>query len=66
MTSSKAGKAGWLARRKPTRRERIACASIINRYQTMPSRMKKAVTQRTISCEVQTHSGSAWRNPRSD
>ena len=40
MTSSKAGKAGWLADRKPTRRERIACASIINRYQTMPSRMK--------------------------
>jgi len=40
MTSSKAGKAGWLARRNPTRRERIACASIINRYQTTLSRMK--------------------------
>ena len=40
ITSSKAGKAGWLARRKPTRRVRIACASIINRYQPMPSRMK--------------------------
>ena len=40
MTSSKAGKAGWLAGRKPTRRERIACGSIINQCQTMPSRMK--------------------------
>jgi hypothetical protein len=40
ITSSKASKAGWFADHKPTRRERIACASINNWYQSMPSRMK--------------------------